>query len=166
MKNRFNLLILLLFAGALASCVQMEDLNVNAVNKVQMQGVSLSGGTLEVELEVENASRTTLKIKSLEVEVQDTGSGKRLCTFDLPEAVTFRPGINRVVASIRMQPEGGMFGLLSLVGRIEKKSDTLAANVRIKIRNGWVTSTKRLEGVSLKGLLEQIGVGVGLTDKI
>ena len=162
MKNRFNILFLLLFAGMIVSCVQMEDLNVTAVNKVQMEGVSLSGGTLTVALEVENVSRTTLKIKSLEVEVRDEESGKRLCTFDLPEAVTLRPGVNQVEAAIRMRPEGGMFGLLSLVGRMEKRSDTLAADVRIKLRNGWITSTKRLEGVSLKGLLDQIGIGESL----
>lgn len=151
-----KIIVMLLTALAVCSCVKRGDIRVSGLEQVRMRGVTGSRAGIELGLRVSNASGSKVVLNAADFTVLK--NGRELFRVTLGQRVVLaRRSDGTVVLPLTLR-FGGVLGAVGTVAALSGGTDGLAVSGRATLRTGWIKKTVVLENEPADRLLRQAGI--------
>ena len=152
-----NLLLPLGIALAFSSCrISADDIRFEEVNRVEVQGITLSQMRLDLGMGMVNDSRVKITVQEGELTVSDPQGD--IAQITLREAVTLpkRSAVEVTLpVSIRFR---GALGIAGVLPRLQGDADKLKVRGFIRAKGGGVNRKFEISDMPLQVFLNSIGI--------
>lgn len=141
-------------ALTMSSCVRIDDINVQSVENVSIEGMS----KLNLTLRVENRAGSKVTIKEGRMTLNQ--GTEKVMELMIPSAIVVpRRSVSSVEIPIRVKLNNPL-SALALLRNIEKQSNTLTVSGRFKVKAGMMSKEIVLENVPLSQIMTTFGTDI------
>ena len=150
-------IILLLLATLLQGCASYRQIELVDVEFGKVKMKALTKVEVQVTLKIDNPTRSTFQIASMEGVVN--GSGTEFARFELAQEISVAPGSPAVVpAAIIAEVTDPLMLLSKGLNLNSLKKEKFTVDASLQIRRGLIKKNFRIKDIPLEELLQELNI--------